>query len=163
MCSRPSGPRSPARPFVVMARDHLQFASPALREAVTAMGGDAFVAAIHELVEINEEYAVHWFDARSDDTTADEVLDWELMGLSRTAPGLAHAEIWLELRTFPVDEDEEFFPEVVTVLEAFVRVLLEPEIRADRFELGFAGLGAWILHDAIRFADDEEERAPDRP
>lgn len=150
-----------------MEYDPLADASAELREAVASMGGVAFLAAIHELVLDHEEYTVEWFDVRYPDLggvnlTADEVVEWSLAQLARTGPNIAHAALDVMLRTFPVDEEEVGEEDEVeesggvTLIGAFVRVVLGPEIRANRYELDFRHLGDWIRHDAVRFADDPD-------
>jgi hypothetical protein len=39
----------------------------------------------------------------------------------------------------------------MTIATAFIRIVVGPQVRADRYELGFRHLGEWIMHDAIRF------------
>src|SRR3954453_10942535 len=108
-----------------MEFDPLENASSELVEAVEAMGGQAFLAAIHKLVQDNEEYTVEWFDARWDDLSADEGIDWSIAKLAKTGPSIAHAALEVALRTYPVDEDDD---DVVsggaTMVTAFVRVLV---------------------------------------
>lgn len=82
-----------------MNGDHLENASRDLIEAVEAMGGDSFLAAIDEAVRDNEERTVTWFDARWDDLAADEVLEWSVAKLARTSPTIAHAALDVVLRT----------------------------------------------------------------
>src|SRR4051794_18585848 len=137
-----------------MGLDPLRYASSELVEAVDAMGGQAFLAAIDELVENNEEYTLEWFDARWDDLSADEMIDWSIVQLARTGPSIAHAALEVELRTYPVDEENgDVVFGGLTSVTAFVRVAFGSEIRADRYELDFRSLGDWIAHDAIRFVD----------
>lgn len=137
-----------------MDSDPLQFASPELVEAVEAMGGDVFLAAIDEIVQANEESTVNWFDAEQDYLVAEEIIEWLIAKLARTGPTVAHAALEIVLRTYAVDEDDEEEAGDGTSVTAFVRVVLSPQIRADRYELGFRNLGEWIMHDAIRFVDD---------
>lgn len=137
----------------MMDFDPLENASPELVEAVEAMGGEAFLSAIDELVQDKEEFTVGWFDAKWDDSTADEVIDWSLARLAATGPGIAHAALDVALKTFPVDEDDEDVGDA-TIVTAYIRVVLRPPIRADRYQLDFSDLGAWIMHDAIRSVDD---------
>ena len=136
-----------------MDSNPLENASPELREAVEAMGGRGFLVAIDDLVQDNEEYTVEWFDARWDDLTADEIIDWWIATLARTGPAVAHAALDVVLRTYPVhDEDDVEMSGGATVVTAYIRVVLGPQIRADRYELDFGNLGEWIQHDAIRFS-----------
>ena len=141
--------------------DPLHNATAELREAVEAMGGEPFLAAIDELVEANEEYTVSWFDARWDDETAEEVIDWSIETLALTAPGLAHAALDVVLRTYPVeeagdddDDDDDDSLLGATSVTAFIRIAFDPEIRAERYELDFSDLGEWITSDIIRFVDE---------
>ena len=141
----------------------LENASPELVEAVEAMGGEAFLSAIHELVQDNEEFTVEWFDAEWNDSTADEIIEWSIARLAATGPGIAHAALDVALKTFPVDEGDENVGDA-TIVTAFVRVVLGSPIRADRYELDFTDLGAWILHDAVRVVDESPTDMPsERP
>lgn len=132
--------------------DPLENASPELLAAVDAIGGEELLSAIDELVHANEEYTVGWYDGKWADSTADEVLDWSIARLAATGPTIAHAALHVALRTFPVDEDDETVGDA-TIVTAFIRVVLNPQIRVDRYELDFSDLGEWIKHDAIRFVD----------
>lgn len=114
--------------------------------------------ALNESVEANEESVCEHFDEKWDDLVADEVLDWTFSQLALTVPGLAHARIELGLRTYRAGPDQEdnddYMRGMVTVVPAFIRIVLSPQIRVDRFELKFECLADWITHDAIRFVDD---------
>jgi len=137
--------------------DPLENASSELLEAVEAMGGQVFLAAIDELVGDNEERTVEWFDARWDDLTADEIIDWSIAKLAKTGPTIAHAALDVALRTYPVDdEDDDAVSGGATMVTAFIRIVFSPQPRADRYELDFRHLGEWITHDAIRFVDEPE-------
>jgi hypothetical protein len=138
----------------MMDFDPLADASLELRNAVEAMGGEQLLAALDELVQTNEEYTVEWFDSKWDDSTADEITEWSIVQLAATGPGIAHAALQVTLRTFLVDEEDEAVNNATTIVPAFVRVVLSPRIYADRYELDFSDLGAWIMHDLIRFGDD---------
>ena len=138
-----------------MTFDPLENASSDLRDAVEAMGGSRLLAAIDQLVQDNEEDTVEWFDAQWDDLVAEEILDWRIAQLAKTGPTVAHAVLDVSLRTYPVDdEDESALSGDATIVSAFIRVVVRPQIRADRYELGFQHLGEWIRHDAIRFVDE---------
>lgn len=133
---------------------HLQGARSELLDAVEAMGGKRLLTAIDNLVRDNEEYTVDWFDARWDDLTAEELAGWSITKLAKTGPTIAHAALEVRLCTYPVDEnDDDAVPGAETGVPAFIRVILSPQIQADRYELNFQHLGEWILHDAIRFTD----------
>lgn len=135
----------------------LEGASSELVEAVKVMGGQALLGAIDELVRDNEEHTVDWFDAKWDDLTADEVIDWSIAKLAHTGPSIAHAALDVALRTYPVDDaDDDALSGDATTVTAFIRIVFGPQLRADRYELDFRHLGEWIIHDAIEFVDKPE-------
>jgi hypothetical protein len=132
-----------------------------LREAVNAMGGQSVLDEVDDLVQANEEYTVDWFDARWDDLAAGELIEWSIATLVKTGPTVAHAALDVTLRTYPVDDDaEDAASSGATSVTAFIRVVLAPQVRADRYELDFRDLRDWIRHDAIRFVDDPNSEAP---
>lgn len=145
----------------MMNADPLRDASPELRQAVDAMGGQKFLAAIDDLVQANEERTLDWFDARWDDLTADEVIEWTIGALAHTGPGVAHAALDVALRTYPVEEqDDDDVAGAATMVTAFVRVLFGSETRADRYEFDYESLSKWIQRDAVRFVSESSEDTP---
>ena len=137
-----------------MDLDPLENASPEVLNAVDAMGGEALLATIDDLVQANEERTLEWFDALWDDLTADEVIGWSIATLAKTGPGLAHAALDVALRTYPVgDEDDEAVVGAATMVTAFIRVVFGPQVRSDRYELDFGSLSEWIQHDVVRVVD----------
>ena len=143
---------------ILMDFDPLEYAGPQLKAAVEKLGGDQLLTAINQIVESKEEYTCGFFDDKWDDLVADEIHDWSLLQLAITGPAMAHAMLDVGLRTYPVDEDDEdYMPDQITGIHAFIRIVLEPEIVADRYELEFENLGDWLMHDAIRFTDGPGE------
>jgi hypothetical protein len=142
----------------------LQNASPELLAAVEAMGGEALLTAIDDLVRDNEEDTVAWFDAQWDDLAADEIIEWSIVTLVGTGPAIAHAALDLSLRTYAVeDDDDDAAAGDATMVTAFVRIVLDPQIEADRFELDVRDLGEWIRRDAIRLVGESDADPPDPP
>lgn len=126
------------------------------------MGGHALLATIDDLVQANEERTLEWFDALWDDLTADEVIGWSIATLANTGPGFAHAALDVALRTYPVSDDED---DAVaggeTMVTAFIRVVFDPQVRSDRYELDFGSLSEWIQHDIVRFVDGSSPETAD--
>jgi hypothetical protein len=119
---------------------------------VLELGGDRFLAALSFLVDVEEEFAVYWFDAKWDHAQADEVWGWSVVDVAAFGETVAYVELSLDLAAWPWpdtsdDDDEESSMSIVAV-SAFARVLLGATPVADRFELECEDLRAFIAAEA---------------
>ena len=54
------------------------------------------------------------------------------------------------------DDDDDETSGGATTVTAFVRVVLDPQLRGDRYELDVRDLSEWTMRDAIQFESGPE-------
>lgn len=134
-----------------MDHDPLRDATRELRDTVAGLGGQQLLAAIHEAVSSNEEATVSVYDERWDDLWVEEILEWQLVGLRRTGPGTARAEIDVVLIAFPVEEEEAEDDDDPAssatqwiLVRAYLRLSIGSEARVASYEIDLYQPGQFV-------------------